>query len=355
MSDGLAIGLAVVLLALNAFFVGAEFAVISARRSSVELLAAGGSRAARTTLRAMEDVTSMLSCAQLGITLCSLGLGAVGEPAVAHQLEPLFEAAGLPEALVHPVAFAIALALVVTAHVVLGEVVPKNLALAGPDRAALVLAPPLRALSMVLRPVIAVSNWIANHVLRLFKVEPKAEVASAFTREEVAGLVAEARSEGLLEEDVEELATAALGFADRTAAAVLLPLGSLATLPRGATVAQVQDAAARTGFSRFPIDDGAGGLAGYVHVKDVLTLDPQARAAQVPSRYVRDLATVSDGDALRPVLRRMQETGAHLARVEDSGGALLGVAALEDVLEELVGEVRADAAASVTGVPRGPR
>ena len=342
MSDGLAIGLAVVLLALNAFFVGAEFAVISARRSSVELLAAGGSRAARTTLKAMEDLTSMLSCAQLGITLCSLGLGAVGEPAIAHQLEPLFEAVGLPEALVHPVAFALALALVVTAHVVLGEVVPKNLALSGPDRAALVLAPPLRVLSMVLRPVIAVSNWLANHVLRLVKVEPKGEVASAFTREEVAGLVAEARSEGLLEEDVEELATAALGFADRTAAAVLMPGAALTTLPRGATVAEVQDAAARTGYSRFPVQDGEGGLAGYVHVKDVLTLDPAARAARVPARYVRSLATVSETDGLRPVLRRMQDSGAHLARVHDAEGALVGVVALEDVLEELVGQVRAE-------------
>jgi len=340
-SDGLAIGLAVVLLALNAFFVGAEFAVISARRSSVELLAAGGSRAARTTLKAMEDVTSMLSCAQLGITLCSLGLGAVGEPAVAHQIEPLFEAAGLPEALVHPVAFAIALVVVVTAHVVLGEVVPKNLALAGPDRAALVLAPPLRVLAMVLRPVIAVTNWLANHVLRLFKVEPKGEVASAFTREEVAGLVAEAHREGLLEEEAEELATAALGFADRTAAAVLLPLETLTTLPREATVAQVQDVAARTRFSRFPVADGSGGLSGYVHVKDVLTLDAEARAARVPSRYVRDLATVAEGDGLRPVLRRMQDSGAHLARVEAADGALLGVVTLEDVLEELVGQVRA--------------
>lgn len=341
MSDGLAIGLAVVLLALNAFFVGAEFAVISARRSSVELLAAGGSRAARTTLKAMEDVTSMLSCAQLGITLCSLGLGAVGEPAVAHQIEPLFEAAGLPEALVHPVAFAIALVVVVTAHVVLGEVVPKNLALAGPDRAALVLAPPLRFLSMVLRPVIAVTNWLANHVLRLFKVEPKDEVASAFTREEVAGLVAEAHREGLLEEEAEELATAALGFADRTAAAVLLPLDALTTLPRDATVAQVQDAAARTRFSRFPVADGGGGLSGYVHVKDVLTLDAGARAAEVPSRYVRELATVAETDGLRPVLRRMQDSGAHLARVEGADGALVGVVTLEDVLEELVGQVRA--------------
>ena len=341
MSDGLAIGLAVVLLALNAFFVGAEFAVISARRSSVELLAAGGSRAARTTLRAMEDLTSMLSCAQLGITLCSLGLGAVGEPAVAHQIEPLFEAAGLPEALVHPVAFAIALVVVVTAHVVLGEVVPKNLALAGPDRAALVLAPPLRLLSMVLRPVIAVTNWLANLFLRLVKVEPKDEVASAFTREEVAGLVAEAHREGLLEEEVEELATAALGFADRTAAAVLLPLDTLTTLPREATVAQVQDAAARTRFSRFPVADGHGGLLGYVHVKDVLTLDAGARAAQVPSRYVRELTTVAETDGLRPVLRRMQDSGAHLARVEGADGALLGVVTLEDVLEELVGQVRA--------------
>ena len=136
MSSTVAIIIAIVLLAGNAFFVGAEFAVISARRSLIEPMAERGSASARRTLGAMEQVSMMLACAQLGITVCSLGLGALGEPAVAHLIEPVVEAVGLPANLVTPLSFAIALAIVVFLHVVLGEMVPKNMALAGPERSA---------------------------------------------------------------------------------------------------------------------------------------------------------------------------------------------------------------------------
>ncbi|HEY8582732.1 MAG TPA: CNNM domain-containing protein, partial [Capillimicrobium sp.] len=205
MSAGLAIGLSVVLLAANAFFVGAEFAVISARRSVVEPLADEGRRGARATLRAMEQVSLMLAGAQLGITVCTLGLGYLGEPAIAHLLEEPFHAVGVPDPLLHPIAFAIALSIVGYLHVVLGEMVPKNIALAGPERAALVLAPALALFVRAARPAIAVFNWIANAALRLIGVEPRDEVASAFTRDEVAGFVEESRREGLLDADEQRL------------------------------------------------------------------------------------------------------------------------------------------------------
>ena len=171
MSDATAIAVAVVLLGANAFFVGAEFALISARRATIEPRAAAGSRRARTTLAAMENVSLMMAGAQLGITICSLGLGAIGEPAVAHLIEAPFASAGVPGALLHPIAFTIALAIVVFAHVVIGEMVPKNIALAGPDRAALLLAPPLAFIVRVLKPVIAVLNAVANLSLRAVKVQ----------------------------------------------------------------------------------------------------------------------------------------------------------------------------------------
>ena len=152
MSDLAAVAVAVLLLAGNAFFVGAEFALISARRTQIEPKAQAGSKVARVTLRAMENVSLMMAGAQLGITMCSLGLGAIAEPAVAHLVEPVFEAAGMPEGLVHPVAFSIALATVVTLHMVLGEMVPKNIAIAGPERSALVLGPLLYAVVAVLKP-----------------------------------------------------------------------------------------------------------------------------------------------------------------------------------------------------------
>src|SRR5829696_601297 len=167
MSTGTAIVVSLILLTANAFFVGAEFALIAARRSAIEPRAAGGGWAARTTLAAMENVSLMMAAAQLGITICSLGLGYLGEPAIAHLLEVPFEELGVPEAPLHPLAFAIALSIIGYLHVVLGEMVPKNLALAGPDRAALLLAPPLTFVVRLLRPVIAVLNWIANSTLRL--------------------------------------------------------------------------------------------------------------------------------------------------------------------------------------------
>ncbi len=201
MSDLTGVLIAIGLLAFNAFFVGAEFALISARRSQIEPRAQAGSRVARTTLHAMENVSLMMAGAQLGITICSVGLGAVGEPAVAHLIEPLFESAGVPEALLHPVAFVIALTVVVFLHVVLGEMVPKNIAIAGPERSALVLGPPMLFVVTLLRPIIVALNAIANATLRLLRVEPKDEISSAFTREEVAALVEESRGEGLIEAD----------------------------------------------------------------------------------------------------------------------------------------------------------
>ncbi|MEQ6899815.1 hemolysin family protein [Nocardioides sp. YIM 152588] len=347
MSDLFGIGLAVVLLAANAFFVGAEFALISARRSQIEPMALEGSRIARTTLRAMENVSEMMAGAQLGITICSLGLGAVAEPALAHLLEPAVEALGLPHGAVHPIAFVVALAVVVFLHVVLGEMVPKNIALAGPDRSALVLGPPLLGLVTVLRPVIVAINAMANGILRLLRIEPKDEVTSTYTREEVAALVEESRGEGLLADDEYDRLAGALGFTEKTVESVLMAPADLATVRRGSTGADVEALCAATGFSRFPVVDGDGDpeLIGYLHIKDVLEPDEVRRQRPVADRWIRPFATVTQGSQLHEVLEVLQRRGAHMARVVETSGALVGVAALEDVIEELVGEIR-DAAHS---------
>lgn len=340
MTDLTAVAVAAVLLALNAFFVGAEFALISARRSQVEPRAQEGSRMARTTLHAMENVSLVMAGAQLGITVCSLGLGAVGEPAVAHVVEPALHALGLPDEVLHPVSFAIALAVVGYLHVVLGEMVPKNIALAGPDRAALVLGPAIWAVVTVLRPVIVALNAVANGVLRLLRVEPKDELSSSFTREEVAALVEESRGEGLLREDEYDRLAGALGFTEKTVASVVMPLDTLATVPRGATAADVEDVCAATGFSRFPVAGEDGTLVGYLHVKDVLETDEERRARAVGDKWVRPFATVRADAVLHDALETLQRSGAHLAQVVGPDGAVLGLATLEDVLEELVGEIR---------------
>ena len=340
MSDGLALFVAVLLLASNAFFVGAEFALISARRTQIEPRAAAGSRAARLTLRAMENVSLMMAGAQLGITMSSLGLGAIGEPAVAHLIEEPMAALGVPEGLLRPVAFAIALGIVVTLHMVLGEMVPKNIAIAGPERSALVLGPALYAVVTVLKPAIAVLNWAANAVLRLLRVKPKDEVASAFTAEEVAAFVTQSRREGLLDEAEHELLAGALTFYDEPVRSVVLGLDELETVPVDATVGELEQMCARTGFSRFPMMGGDQRLVGYVHLKDLLGTLEQHKDQTVHRKWVRPLVTLSAEQSLREALAAMQVRGAHLARVVDPhDDRLLGVAALEDVLEELVGEV----------------
>jgi len=359
--------IAVGLLLLNAFFVGAEFAVISARRSQIEPLAEAGSRAARTALRAMEHISLMLACAQLGITVASLGLGAVAEPAIAHLIEVPIEAAGLPEGVVHPVAFTLALILVIYLHVVIGEMVPKNLALAGPERAVLILAPPLMAVARAVRPVIVVLNAVANGVLRLLRVEPKDELDATYTADQVHSIVTESAREGLLVDD-HGLLTGALEFSEREAGDVMVPLDRLVTVPLGSSPAEVERMVTRTGFSRFPVvrpepadadqpdqdqpdqdqsaqdqsaqDQSDQVLIGYLHLKDLLYADDGRHDQPVPEKRIRNLVSVSTGDEVEEALATMQRAGTHLARVVDADGRTLGVLFLEDVLEELVGEVR---------------
>ncbi|HSO70696.1 MAG TPA: hemolysin family protein [Arachnia sp.] len=339
MLDSTAILIAVALLIGNAFFVGAEFALIAARRTQIEPRAAAGSWSARITLRAMERVSLMMAGAQLGITMCSLGLGAIGEPAVAHLLEIPLAAVGISGAALHTVAFIIALAIVVFLHMVLGEMVPKNIAISGPERSAIILGPILYGIVLVLRPLIWLLNWIANAVLRLLKVEPREEIASAFTADEVAAFIAESREEGLLEDRQHQLLRGSVSIGTETVAAVMVPLDELVTLPHDVTPAQVEAEFVRTGFSRFPVADEDGQIDGYVHLKDFLGLEEAEADEPLDERVIRPLATIAKDSTLEAALAAMQAGGTHFAMVID-GGETVGAAMLEDVVERLIGEVK---------------
>jgi CBS domain containing-hemolysin-like protein len=289
----------------------------------------------------MEQVSLVMAGAQFGITVCSLGLGAVAEPALADLLEPLADTLGLPHGAVHPVAFGVALALVVYLHVVLGEMVPKNLALAGPERAALVFGAPMIMIVTALKPIVFILNATANAILRLVRIEPQAEISSVFTREQVEALVDESRAEGLLEEGEYARISGALGFTARTVADVYLPMAGLQTVSRGARATEVEAICAETGVSRYPVVGDGGPLIGYRHIKDVLgDIDDHGRAQVVEDRWIRPFANVQDDDSLVAALQTLQSKGAHMARVVDRDGSVIGVATLEDVIEELVGEIR---------------
>ncbi len=334
-----AIWVTILLLVLNAFFVGAEFAAMAARRSQLEPLAAAGSRRAQTCLAALEQMGSVLAAAQLGITVCSVLLGAVSEAALHHALEPVVHHLGLPTGVTDGLALALALLIVVYLHVVVGEMIPKNLALAGPERSALLLVPVLLLFTRALGPVIRVMESLAKSLVRLFGIEPKDELTSTFTVEEVEHILAESHHEGLIEEGQHGLVGAALEFSDKDAVDVAVPLSDLVTLPLTATPDDVERLVAKRGFSRYPLLDRFGELAGYLHLKDVLYADDAERDIAVPVKRVRKLATVQAADEVEEVLRTMQRTGAHLARVVDTTGNDIGVVFLEDVIEELVGEV----------------
>ncbi|MFE9250599.1 hemolysin family protein [Streptomyces sp. NPDC007088] len=329
----LLIGLATLL--ANAFFVGAEFALISVRRSQVEPYAEDGDRRAVRVLWGLRNVSALMAAAQLGITLCTLVLGVVAEPAVAHLLEPVFGAVGVAHALVHPLAFVLALALATYLHMLLGEMIPKNLALADPVRAALWLGPPLVSLTRALRPLILAVNAVANGLLRLLRVEPRDEVAAAFSDDGLARLVRDSRAAGLLDARSGERLNEALELGRRPVRDVVLPLEQVVYARFGVTPERLTELAAAHGYSRFPVVDDALRIVGYLHVKDAL----ETRPADLPFalREIRPIARVGEHTPLDDVLTAMRGSSTHLAAVLGAGGRLAGLVTMEDVLRELFG------------------
>jgi CBS domain containing-hemolysin-like protein len=339
MSDWIGIVWLVILLAINAFFVGAEFAIISARRSQIEPRAEAGSRPAKTALWAMENATLMLAACQLGITVCSLLILNVSEPAIHHLIEQPLHLIGLPEQMVSVASFVIALLLVTFLHVIFGEMVPKNISFSLPERAALLLAPPLVFVATVFRPVIVALNATANGALHLLRIEPKNEANSSFTVDEVANIVAQSTREGILTDTTGAL-TAAFEFTTKKAQDVAVAMENLVSLPEDATPADVERAVAQHGFSRYVLLNGAHEPSGYVHLKDVIDLEDGEFTEPVPPKRIRQLISIFRTTDLEDALATMRRSGVHVARVFDETGATKGVMFLEDIIEELVGEVQ---------------
>jgi CBS domain containing-hemolysin-like protein len=335
--------LAVGLIAANGFFVGAEFAVLASRRARLEPLLRS-SRRARTALGAIEQLPLMISACQFGITLASLGLGALAEPVVASLLTGPLATLHVPDELVHPLALAIALTLVSCLHMLLGEMVPKNLALTGPERAALMLAPPLLLFVRLFRPIIIGLTAVATSVLKLLRIQPASEIGDVTDRDSVAALIGESSEEGLLETNQQELLSGALAFEETKAHVVKLPLEDLITVEPDVTPTQVEQLVAATGYSRFPVradDHPTTGtdLIGYLHLADVLAADAAHRDRPVDPCWILPLHDIPTTATLQTALAILRHTHSHLGRLIDEDGQTQGVIALEDILEQLVGEV----------------
>jgi CBS domain containing-hemolysin-like protein len=340
MNPGLALVITIFLLLGNGFFVGAEFAIITARRDRLEELARQGQNRARTVIRAGHQLPLLIAGAQLGVTVCSLALGALAEPTVAGLLEGPLGPLGVPDAVVHTIGFVVALILVSFCHTVIGEMVPKNLTIAGPERAALWLVPVHFAFCRLTRPLLTAFTVISQAVLRLIKVEPKDELEGAYTPDELASLLGESRQEGLLDDSEHRRLAKTLSSAARTVKDVLVPTARLTTIPAQPTLGDIEAAVAATGFSRFPLRGADDRLTGYLHVKDVLDLADRPPSTPVPRERVRGLPELPADARLDDALAALRRSESHLARAVDADGQQLGVVALEDLVEEYVGTVR---------------
>ncbi|MDD7587069.1 MAG: hemolysin family protein [Corynebacterium glucuronolyticum] len=334
--------LIIVLLLVNAFFVGGEFALISSRKDRLETLISQGNQRARTVLDAMEHLSLMLAAAQLGITIASLILGKLGEPAVAHLLERPFASLDIPPDLLHPLSFAIALFIITFLHILLGEMVPKNLAIAGPESTALILVPPLIAFEKITRPFIHLLNWIARMTLKAFGIEQKDELDSTVDSSSLAAMIAESRSEGLIDAEEHVRLKKALAVARRSVKELCIPLDKVISLPLNPTVTQLEAAVAETGFSRFPVRSTTG-FVGYIHVKDVLEKmvsdDPGAEDEIIERSDIRSLKVMDAATPMDDALRILRRDRAHMGLITENG-KILGVVAMEDLIEEYVGTVR---------------
>ncbi|MCC6435344.1 MAG: HlyC/CorC family transporter [Acidimicrobiales bacterium] len=344
----IAILIGVVLLVANALFVAAEFASITARQTSLEAKAAAGSRAASVALESTRNLQLQLAGAQLGITMASLGLGSVLEPFVDEQLRNLAAAVpAIPEGVAHPMAFVVSLLVVVVLHTMLGETVPKNLAIAAPEATLMALAVPYRGYLWLFRPAIAVLNTAGNLGTRLVGVTPSRGLERASSPAAIAAMVEASHEEGLIEEFAHGLLAGALELANKPVSAIVTPWADVVAVQLHDSVADVEAVTVATGHSRLPlVPQGRDTVRWFLHTKDLLAVPLEERHLPVPPTYWRKLLLCRPDESIAALLRDMRRGRVHLALIVEAGGPAvggptpLGVVSLEDILEELVGDIR---------------
>jgi CBS domain containing-hemolysin-like protein len=335
MSTAWALVLSAFLLAGNGFFVAGEFALVASKRYRLEQAALSGSRAAKAALAGSRELTLMLAGAQLGITVCTLGLGALAEPAIGHTIEPWLASAGLSHGAAVVTGTVLALSLVALLHVVLGEMAPKSWTLTDPERAALLLALPFRGFAWTVRPVLAVLRRLAFALLGLVRVAPQDMLAAAHGPAELRMLLEQSRQEGLLDPDQHQLLSRMLSLARTSLAQVMTPLDGLAVVQATDPVAAVESACLAAGRSRLGVVD-AGTVRGWVHVRDVVQATTAGRSVPA-AELMSPTVTLDSSLNVATAATRMRAARAQLALVA-TDGRVVGFVALEDLLEQIIGE-----------------
>jgi len=329
--------LVILLVLANGFFVAAEFAFVGVRRSRIETLAAEGQRSAIRLLDLLKNLNAYLSASQLGITLASLGLGALGEPVVQAVLGPVL--AGLPESLQHVVSYLIAFLIITCLHITFGEQAPKLIGLQRAEKVAIATALPMQIFYRIFKPLIMSLDWASARIVRVLGIEATSEHASIYTEEEIRQLIRVSRASGHLNEEEQKLIDKVFEFSDTTVKEAMIPRGEVVAVQETCTLDDIADAFRRTGFSRAPVYRGSlDDIVGVVHVKDVLAALTKPDAYDLKSiiqkpQYVVDTARLED------VLRQMQREKFHFGFVVDEHGGVEGIITLEDLLEEIVGDI----------------
>jgi CBS domain containing-hemolysin-like protein len=335
-------------------FVASEFALVNLDRGDLEARRERGESRLTMTIAALKITSTHLSSAQLGITLTTLLTGYTMEPAISSLLRGPLTATGLPEGAVTPIASVVAIAVATLLSMILGELVPKNFALALPLATAKLVIPFQTVFTTVFRPFVALLNGTANGVLRLVGIEPKEELSGARTADELSSLVRRSASAGVLEEDTATLLSRTLAFSSRTASDVMTPRPRIEAVQRTDPAQSVAELARKTGYSRFPvIGDDIDDVLGVVHVKQAVAVPRQRRSRVPASALMTEPLRVPETMGLDTLLGELRARGYQLAVVVDEYGGTSGIATLEDLVEEIVGEVADEHDRTRAGVIRG--
>jgi CBS domain containing-hemolysin-like protein len=336
---------ALLLVALNGLFVAAEFAFVRIRATQAERLEREGNASARLVRAAVRRLDAYLAVCQLGITISSLGLGALGEPALAVLIDPLIDTLGIPEDLTHPIAFALAFSIITFLHVVFGELVPKTVAIQRTEGTSLFVAPFMRFFYYLLLPLTTVFNGTANAITRMVGILPASEGDDTHSEEEIRQLIAQSRRQGALEEDEEDMVDAVFELNDTRAREIMVPRPDAVTLPADLPLRKLVSVAAAGNYTRYPIYEGDSSdrIIGAVHIKDVLrTIESEGGLeAELTARdLMREVLIVPENRTLDEILEDFQRQELQIAIVIDEWGSFEGLFTLEDIIEEIVGEIR---------------
>ena len=353
MNEWILLAFGILLTIGTGLFVASEFSLVNLDRSELESRQSKGEKGLSTTIGALRITSTHLSSAQLGITLTTLLTGYTMEPAISRLISPPLVSAGIPEAAVTISAPIVSIVVATLLSMIVGELVPKNFALALPLRTAKLVMPFQVGFTTVFKPAVALLNNTANAILRSVGVEPKEELSGARTAEELSSLVRRSATEGSLEADTATLLARTLAFSDHTASDVMTPRPRLSSVSRTDSAETVLQLARRTGYSRFPVtDDGIDDVVGLVHVKQAVSV-PRERRADVPvSALQTDAVRVPETMTLDNLLTEVRGRGYQMAVVVDEYGGTAGVVTLEDLVEEIVGEVLDEHDRSRAGVVR---